>query len=454
MNYFLASLILTFGLQAVAAETGDFRFSRPIQWPDSGQQELLEVPLDSRVYSATRDGFPDLRLIDQSGTETPYLLQKAAETKTESRRLDVASETDSLKKQGKAIEIQLTLDKKADRADGLTVVTRLTDFEHRLQVLGSMDGKSWTELVRDADIFDYSSYMSVSRRDVALPANPFRKFKVVIREATQTRESELLEMSRKFRQYNEIERDEKVTLQRVPLKIDRIEFWRTETETLPESERVFDYPAARFVVSEDAEKQMTLIDIETDREPLIGFRLQSPTAHFNREAEVQIPFTRGIEKGWRTIGRGPIEALHFRDINRDSTEIQFPEQRQTGYRIIVYNRDNPPLPISAVTGFGPGYRLLFLPEDGKTYRLRYGSEKAESHVYESGPIRELLRRGFGANPAVLGDETAEKTGPEAFEWAGFLNSKWFLGSVVTLMVLVLGWTLVRISKGIERFPSD
>jgi len=57
--------------QTVALGSETYRFSRPIEWQGSGQQELLTVPLDNRVYAATRDGFPDLRLVDQDGIELP-----------------------------------------------------------------------------------------------------------------------------------------------------------------------------------------------------------------------------------------------------------------------------------------------------------------------------------------------------------------------------------------------
>ncbi|MGZ8188716.1 MAG: hypothetical protein ACXWTN_08160, partial [Methylosarcina sp.] len=114
-------MLLAAGLllaQTVAAETETFRFSRPISWKDKGQQELLTVPMDSRIYAATGDGFPDLRLVDQNGIETPYLLEKAAETKTETKRLNSNSQLLALKKKNKTIEIYLRLDKNEQHADG------------------------------------------------------------------------------------------------------------------------------------------------------------------------------------------------------------------------------------------------------------------------------------------------------------------------------------------------
>lgn len=449
-------MLLAAGLllaQTVAAETENFRFSRPVIWQDKGQQELLTVPLDSRIYAATGDGFPDLRLADQDGIETPYLLEKAAETKTETKRLNCDSQLLALKKKNKTIEIYLRLDKNEQHADGLTVITPLTDFEHRVQVFGSNDGKSWSSLVKDAEIFDYSSYMPIANRDIPLPANAYRQFKLVVEEAVHTREAELKELTRTLHGEEEVARSERIDLRRIPLQIERIQFWRNQTEVLPETDKRFDYPVAEYKVTEDKEKQVTLIDVTTLREPLTGFTLRTSSENFTRPAVVQIPIRQGIETSMQDIGSGELESLHFRDIKREKTAISFPEQRQKTYRIVLSNQDNPPLDITGITGTGPGYNLIFLPSPGKTYLLRYGSEKAKRPAYDTAPIRELLRRGYKSTLAGLGPESAEMPESKNLDFAKLLNSKWFLGAVIGLMVAVLGWSLVRAGKRIEQFPK-
>ncbi|MGR9087763.1 MAG: hypothetical protein ACU841_11905 [Gammaproteobacteria bacterium] len=439
--------------QPILADTGPYRFSRPIVWQDSERQELLAVALDSRIYAATRDGFPDLRLIDDEELETPYLLEKAVETQTETRRLSCDSTLNSLKKKGKSIEIYLTLDKDVPAAEGLTVVTPLINFQHRLQIFGSNDGKHWSQLVKDAEIFDYTSHMKISHRDIALPDNHARQFKVVVEEAAQIREGELLELKRTFRKQAEIEHDESVKLQRIPLKIDRIEFWRTETDVLPKTAIRFDYPVAGFEVTEDAESQTTAIEVVTAREPLTGFRLQSSTSNFNRTAVVQIQEKHGIDTSIKVIGRAALESLRFRDIDRVRNEIGFSEHRRSNYRIVISNQDNPPLAITSVTGIGNGYHLLFLPQKGKSYHLRYGSDKASRPSYDTGPIRELLRRGYQGALVKLGEEMTEDAMPPYFDLAELLNSRVFLGMAAVIMVIALGWSLVRVGKRIDRFPE-
>ena len=177
----LASLLLT---QAVAADAPAYRFTRPIVRGDDGGQALLAIALDNPVYAASADDFRDLRLIDQDGVETPYLLQKIATRKTVIQRLPSPSQTPALQKTGDdGIVVTVSLDKDADNADGFSMVTAQRDFEYNLQIQGSDDGKDWRLLVDNAVIYDYSRYMAVGDREVSLPANSCRHFRIVVAKA-------------------------------------------------------------------------------------------------------------------------------------------------------------------------------------------------------------------------------------------------------------------------------
>lgn len=457
----IAKIALIAGLflsQAVAAATPDdgprYRFSRPVVWQDGGQQSLLAVPLDSAVYASSATDFRDLRLIDRNGVEIPYLLQKIAGSKTEIRRLPSRSETKGLEKIDEdGIVITVNLDKDTANADGLTVVTTQRDFEYNLQIHGSNDGENWQKLVNNAAIYDYSRYMAVGNRDIELPGNNYRQFKIVVAKASQTRTEEVLELTRTMHGAEELQRNEKTELHNEPLHIERIDFWHKQSETLPEAEQSFEYPVAGFKVSQDAEHKTTLIAIETQRQPITGLTLKTATPSFSRLAEVQIPLQQGLETRMLTLGRATLEALHFQDINREQTGVTFPEQRQPKYQIIIHNQDNPPLAIDGVIGTGPGYRLLFLPQAGQDYQLRYGSDQAEPPRYDTAPIQELLQRGYHSTAAGLGPETAAAPAEDKPDFGKLLNSKWFLGVAIGLMVLVLGWSLYRVGKRVGDLPK-
>ncbi len=449
----ISKLVMLFclALSATAAEqTLPQRFTRAVIHKEQADQALLAVTLDSTVYAASAVDFRDLRLTDQNGVETPYLLQKIAEQKAAVRRIPSAGKIVSLNRTGEnGIELIVALDKAATNADGLSIVTAQRDYEYGLHVFGSADGKTWQPLVDNGRIFDYSRYAQIGNNDIELPANNYRQFKLVVAQASQTR-SGLTELTRTLQNGSEQQRSESIELRNEPLHIDRIEFWQKLTETLADEAQRFDYPVA-FKISQNVELKASVIDIDSKRQPLIGFSVQSFSPNFNRRAEVQIDEIHGLETRTRTLGQGYLQALHFQGFNRDQNTIEFAETRREHYRILVYNEDNPPLHINTVAGIGHGYRLLFLAQAGHSYQLGYGDDKAEPPRYDVAPIQELLRRGYQSSLGELGEEIALAPPAADFDWAQILNSRWFLGVVIALVALVLAWSLFKISKRIGDF---
>lgn len=431
--------------QVMANETQSFRFSRPVISQDIEQPTLLAVPLDSAVYANSMADFHDLRLIDHAGAVTPYLLQKIAGQKTVIRRLPSASKPPALEKlAAEGISITLDLEANAAAVDGLTLITQQHNYEYVLQVLGSDDGQNWQILLDKALIYDYSQFMNISNRDVALPTNQFRHFKIVVAQAVQTRVAEVMALTRTLQGDEELQRSEKVDVHHQPLHIESIHLWHNQSETLAESEQRFEYPVAGFIISQD--KDNTLIDIEAQNLPLTGFKLDIATPNFSRKAEVQIPLQNGIETRMQTLASGTLKALHFQDINRQETTLSFPQQRRQHYRLVIHNQDNPALEITHVTGTGPGYALLFLPQIEQSYRLLYGAENAKIPSYDIAPIQELIREGYQSVAAHLGPEVEISRQSDDLDFVRLLNSKLFLGLMIGLMVLVLGWSLFKVAK--------
>lgn len=430
----------------VSAEDSNYRFGRDVLNPDGNQQTLLAVPLDGTVYASTNADFSDLRVRDAAGIETPYLLQKIVGWKSVVKRIPSRGENPVLRKQGEdGIIVTVDLHPDADYIDGLTVVTTQQDFEYVLKVEGSEDGRHWHGLVDNALIYDYSRFMSAANRDVILPVNSDRHFKVIIGKATEARESEWLEIARTLRGGTELQRTEKTQLQRRPLHIERIELWHNQTETVADAEQSFEYPLA-FNISQDTEHNTTLIDVQAQNQPLNGFDIKVATPNFSRQAEVSVPRQQGMETRMQILARSNLQGLHFKDINKDDSRIGFAEQRGRAYRISIDNQDNPPLDIDVVTGSGPGYQLVFFAQPGQRYQVQYGSSRAVLPHYDTAPIQTLLSRGYQTITAGLGPENTLAAPPTGFDLIQLINSKLFLGLVIGLMVLVLGWSLFRVSQ--------
>ncbi len=448
--------VVLLGLFFPAAQAAAFQYSRPVEHPPSAQEEFVAVDLDSPLYFHTRDRFKDLRLIDAEKTETPYLIVKLRSERSKAVRKWHQPRIVALEQaEPHAIEIQLRLTSDDPPADGLSLQTSLVNFEHRVQVFGSMDGARWSGLVENALIYDYSKFIDLDNREIPLPANRYRWLKVRVEEPVQTYESENIEITRELWQGRERGRSETTQIRRAPLRIDRIKYWSREVQSRPAVARL-DYPLAAFGASQDEATRSTIIDITTRREPLTGFIVETTQRNFSRRAVVEAAQAEQGDPGrWRPIGDATLERINFRALHREHLQIRFPEQRHREYRIVIQNDDNPSLEITGVKARGNGYRLLFFAEPGKTYVLEYGDDSAQPPVYDTASLQAALAASYQPVRIALGPEAAGRTAGQAgFDFDRWLNSDLFLGGVIFIMVTILAGALLYAGKRIDQSPGE
>ncbi len=445
---------LFFGAETAGGEP-PLRFSKQIDRGAATGEEILAILLDSDIYAGTRDGYPDLRIVDDRGAIVPYLLEPAARRQKTSVRQLCASKVASLHvDEGKGLEIVVDLDEKAPGATGVTIRTPLADYERRVRVYGSRTSDDWVPLVSDGAIFDYSRFMDVRNRDVLIPASAYRRFKVVVEHELDEGESPLREL---IRGRNNGKKDEQVeitqTLRR-PFRIDGIDLWRSDETDGETKAETFPYPLESVSVELDARHKVSRVEIASRRAPLTRLSISTTNKNFSRPARALVPVHDGVRTDWVEVGRGTLSLIQFRGYQRADLRIGFPEQRQEHYRLVIENGDNPPLEITGVVAEGTGHRLVFLGTEGRTYHVEYGSDTAKPPNYDTAAVLGSLKKGFQPVTLKLGPQFANPGYKAARGPGNLLNNKVFLALAIVVMVLVLAWALFRAGQRIKAMPQS
>ena len=450
------ALLLSMAVHCEAGELASFQFTKDVNRSPSREEEILAVTLDSDIYAATQERFADLRVVDGQDNDLPYQLEKVLESRTKSVRRTCSSKIVSLvETDDNSIEIVIHLPAKAP-ADTMVFHTPLKNYERKVSIFGSDNGTNWQPLVTDVMIFDYSRYMDISSREIALPMNKYRRLKAVIEEVTDQKESTLMVLTRQFRGEEETQRTERTTVRRRPLRIDRIGLWYNDIQELVKQDKKTDYPIAKFDSEEVPKEQQTIIHVHTRREPLTRLTLETSSVNFSRKAVVQVPVVKGVTTTWTEVGSATVSVFRFRGFEQENLDIAFPEQRHEEYRIVIANEDNAPLKISGVTARGNIYRAMFFASSNEEYpderyKVYYGSEDAELPSYDTAALSLVLREGYAAVDVSLGPEVknAEFGQGPGLQLKTILESPLFLGIVICLMVVVLALLLFRASRRIE-----
>ena len=452
------AFVLCIGLSVAAGAAEKpprFQFRKTIELGQAPAEEIVAVPLDSDVYAATRDGYPDLRVRDDQGAFVPFVLEPIGKKQISNLREPCASKLQSLNvDEGKGLEIVVALDEKAPAAGGLTIHTPLANYEHRVRVFGSISGKDWAPLAADNVIFDYSRFMDIRNRDIALPANQFRQFKLVVEQELDDRESPLRELIRGQEDGKKTTRIEITKSLHTPFRIDRVELWRmVETEGRTEN-RTFAYHPPAFRVVDDASAKLSRVEVESRREPLTRLSIATASKNFSRKARVLVPVERGIQTDWAEIGQGTLVNIQFRTFHRAELHVEFPEQRQARYRLEIANADNHPLELTAVEALGTGYHVVFLKSEGRSYGLEYGSETAPEPSYDTRAVLASLERGYTPVIASLGPQVPNPASGSERDFLSVLNNPIFLIVVIIIMVAVLAWALFRAGTRLKNLPHE
>ncbi len=450
----LVTCVLVIISGAGAGAEPSFRFHKDIDRRGAVGDELLATVLDPDVYESTRQGCPDLRIRDENGTDVPYLLQQSTQRLMEQVREGCGSEVVSLQnRDGRALEIVVKLRDKSPSADGLTVVSPLSDYEHRVKVFGSRGDGFWSPLVSDGLVFDYTRFMDVRNRDIRLPRNDYRLFKLEVDQGLDQLESPFMGLVRGLQNGGKEKPIEFAQIERRPFRIDRIDLWRLvekQSELKPKEIR---YGVAIVQIRDDPDEKVTRIEVRSRREPLTGFVLGTASRNFSRTVRVRTAVTNGVRTEWQEIGHGTVSRFQLREFRKEEPAVRFGEQRGERYQIVIENGDSPPLADPSFEAIGDVYRLVYLAGEGHRYRLYYGSDSAEFPSYDTAAVLASLGPHYEPTETGLGPESIDPGFRPTGGWRKLLNSPAVLTLAIVLMVVVLAWVLFRAGARIKKLPD-
>jgi hypothetical protein len=118
------------------------------------KNNLTSITLDQDIYAGSTDSFNDLRLLNSSGKEVPFVLHRRLTEERKTHRIPTPiTQPHARPLENDGLEITFTIDreKHSHSIDGLTFSTRLRDFEHRVTVESrAKEEESWKTLASNA----------------------------------------------------------------------------------------------------------------------------------------------------------------------------------------------------------------------------------------------------------------------------------------------------------------
>lgn len=410
---FAAALLLALALLATlgagsAQEPGDWAdwpWLRPVELDAADAPRLVSVPLPPAVYLHAMRGLADLRVIDDTGREVPFLLHTPRGVHRQEWREVRVLEVSFLP--GQYTQAILDTGTPVIPHNSVELTIAETDFFAWVEVAAATDLATWRILSERLPLYRFT--------------------------AEGHRGSQVLSYAPSSSRYLRL----RLLKGDAALRVTRA---RAGQEIIEEPERVI--VEAHIIPAEDLPERHSgwRADFGAGAPPVSEAIFTAAEAEFHRPVRVA---ASDDGRTWRTVGTGEIYRLRRTEGVTENLRVTFRETQARYLRVEVFNRNDPPLASLALEFRGVPRRVVFRQEPGRSYRLLYGYEKARAPEYELARLvtpQEIA----GAAPGALG-EAAPMPGhprpPPPRPWTE--RHPFVLWAALGLAILVLVWLAMR-----------
>ncbi len=350
-----------------AVELSEFRYTTQIE-SDCIPNVLNCLPLSKEIISETNNNFSDLRIFDDLGSETPYIVygEKKPPQKVETFTFKVVSyqNADGL------TEIIVERPKSGTSYSSIQFITSNRDFKKSVSIMGGPDRKTWNDISSEA-IFDFTSQVDLRKTTIKTSEVNYPYLKIYIMDDPSAgNESTDIKLH-----YNGLELAVSGDRKKI-FRIDRI--IGSKGVSVP-SEDVLDYTYCdnRDVFVDSGGN--TVINLGRINLPMTEIILQVENPYYYRLVEL-LESDSGKEESFHKLCSGNIYKITGMHDPEDT--IRCLESRRKYLQLKILNGDNPQLQINKIKIGWVKQNLYFIPETGRSYSLYFGSDRVKMPLYE------------------------------------------------------------------------
>lgn len=392
----------------LSAAWRNWQYVRPITMEPPAGPALARVTLPMDIFGPARERLADLRVIDGTGTEVPYVLSARSGSRRREWRNATLSEVGFVPTKF----TQAVVDAGGSRAlhNLLEIRVEEKEFFAWVEVAASDDLRVWRVVRARAPVFRLQEEGRQDGQTVSYPQTRARWLRLRLLDGTT----------------------------RVSVRHARVAY-----EVIEEAERVpLPEPLGRDQESPPRESRWQ-VDLKTAHLPVSAVRFETARPEFHRPVRVR---TSLDGKSWQDVCCGEIYRYHIEagldgsPRLQEALRVEFSEAWGRYWRVAVLNRNDAPIADLVPILEGVPRHVVFRHTPGNSYHLLYGNSRAEAPQYD---LARLTSR------TALDRAAAGRLGPEEANSAYVSPEPWterhpvLLWAVLGLTVGVLGFLAMR-----------
>lgn len=430
-------LIVSGCFEAIAADMSFFNYRSDIL-ENSWRSAPVALRLPSDVICNSGPSLNDLRIFDEAGHETPYVIYP-------SRRLpqiegSFSWEITGYEKSGNLKEIMLKRPKDIGAFRDIELIIPDTDFMKHVEVYALKNGLF--QVIGTGVIYDFSKEVRLRSVIIKTEVTDADVIKVVINAESPDHESESGNISLKYK-------DLEFTASSLKNGDIRIEGFKSHVPAVAEGKtdydrKTFDSPVMKKDETGSSEIDLGLLNLPVER---VSFDVRTP--YFYRKVELWSSETNE-KNSYRIQGSDVIYRIP--GVKEAKLYADFPHLRCRYAMLKIIDKDNPELDISSLNVEWASLMLYFIPIEGQRYSLYFGAEGVDAPQYEMNlliPDRYDVLSSYGRVSLGHVVENSRFKGKAMFSWEGL--QKYLITGLAIVIAIILGFWIYRLSRNI---PED
>jgi Protein of unknown function (DUF3999) len=344
----VALTIVVAAQRCLALDPNEWRSTQALEVPAKG---LARLNIPAATLNAAQPGLEDLRIIDSTGNQVPYLIERllpdpeSTIRPTEFRSTIENGATHLILKTGTSAPII-----------GVSLETPAINFMKAADVEGSNDGTTWTKLGGGDSLFQLPN--SATKLRVSFPEGPWQFLRITIDD-----------------------------LGSPPVPFTGAHLHKARTTAPAEA-------VAITIKSRDESPGTTRLALELGAANLTlgSLRIDTNEAIFTRTVTLAVPEVGDDGIRERNIADDVIYRANVNGKNEARLEIPLESQIQTReLLLLIRNEDSPPISIDAVRADRRLVRLTFFANQPGQYSLLSGNTQCAAPRYDLSALSGKLR---------------------------------------------------------------
>ena len=394
-----------------------WKYTRDISSGHTGS--LNYITIGPQLLTHLASDVSDIRIVDESGTETPYVLRSSIRvSKTESWPATIRENSFV---PGKYTQLVLDVGVYPRFHNAVRLDTPESDFILWVKVDASDDARTWRIVNERAPISRFRKEGLEGNQTVRYSENNARYLRVQIREGASQ-----FPVTGASVFPSSLSQKDVIPEQSIPLLMPRS----------PDADSPAD--TTRWTV-----------DLMNQNAPVNSLDFTTPDFEFFRAVRIS---TSEDGKEWLPAGGGEIYRYQLdRRLENSDRVLVYGYRRGRYLRVEILNGNDKPLTLPTLTVSMVPQLILFRPEAGHSYRLVYGNYRAQSPRYD---LERTLH--ITAAQEVFPDELSGEK-----ENAGYKDPRPFsekhpavLWGSLAVAVLLLGYTALRTMRTPTPSPEN